>query len=238
MFERFTSTARMIVVAAQEKARERGHQQITTLHLLLALFDTDVGEALRAHGVTRGAVERELARLLARDPRDADDDSAVLAALGIDVDRIREAVEASFGPGALDHALDGQDRRPSLFARLTGGRLGGSRAPADEMSALRTRGRGRQPRRHIPFSPAAKKALELGPARGAPPEGQHHRRRPSRPRPAARLGRRGGHGADQPPGGRRGPPIEHREPTPALGLTAAPVEYESPESLDPVGRMH
>lgn len=158
MFERFTTSARAVVVTAQDEARRLEHPQITTPHLLLALVDGDTGELLRAHGITRETVERELANLLARDPRAADDDAEVLAALGIDVSRIREAIEASFGPGALERALDAEPPRPrGLLARLVGDRRG--EHPRDEVSTLRTPAR--RPRTHIPFSPAAKKALEL-----------------------------------------------------------------------------
>jgi ATP-dependent Clp protease ATP-binding subunit ClpA len=158
VFERFTTSARAVVVAAQDEARRREHPQITTPHLLLALVDGDTGEFLRAHGVTRETVERELASLLARDPRAADDDAEVLAALGIDVARIREAVEASFGPGALERALDVEPpHQRGLLARLTAGRLG--RHPRDEVTVLRLPAR--RSSTHIPFSPAAKKALEL-----------------------------------------------------------------------------
>lgn len=167
MFERFTESARDVVVTAQGEARRLEHRQITTPHLLLALLSDDTGrtgdilrtgDVLRARGVTREAVERELRALLERDPRAADDDAEVLAALGIDVARIREAVEASFGPGALDRALDaGPPRRRGLVARLIGDRRTGR--PRDEVTALRTPLR--RPATRLPFSPAAKKALEL-----------------------------------------------------------------------------
>ena len=39
MFERFTVTARLAVVGAQEQARRRGDDRIRTEHLLLALYD-------------------------------------------------------------------------------------------------------------------------------------------------------------------------------------------------------
>jgi ATP-dependent Clp protease ATP-binding subunit ClpA len=167
VFERFTHPARTIVVLAQEEARRLGHRQITTPHLLLGLLRAApdaASESLRTHGVSAEAVERELARLLTENPTADLDDAQILAALGIDVTRIREAVEASFGPGALDRAAKDADAgRRGLLARLTGGRLtrfpGRPLAPRDELAALRAGGR--HPSGHIPFSPAAKKALEL-----------------------------------------------------------------------------
>lgn len=162
MFERFTRSAREVVVLTQEEARRLGHRQIGTPHLLLALLSdrTTAGSAeiLRAHGVTAERVEQELATLLAREPRAAEDDAEALAALGIDIARIREAVEASFGPGALDRAPEAERRRPrGLLGRLTGGRIGGGRR--DEVAALREAGRGHAS--HIPFSQGSKKVLEL-----------------------------------------------------------------------------
>jgi len=59
-------------------------------------------------GVTAQAVRDELAGLVEQHPRAADDDAAVLAALGIDMARIRAAVEANFGPGALDRPIAAQ----------------------------------------------------------------------------------------------------------------------------------
>jgi ATP-dependent Clp protease ATP-binding subunit ClpA len=59
-------------------------------------------------------------------------DRAALAGLGIDLDEVRRRVEQSFGPGALDQA-----------------------------AARQLAGRGRRWRGHIPFSHAAKRALEL-----------------------------------------------------------------------------
>jgi ATP-dependent Clp protease ATP-binding subunit ClpA len=160
VFERFTHSAREAVIDAQAEARRLEHRQIGTPHLLLALIESDAGDTLRSHGVTGEAVERELDALLSRDPRAGEDDAEVLAALGIDLARIREAVEASFGPGALDRALDDEAAGPrGLLARLTGGRLGSSGLPRDEVAALRRPAR--RPSTHLPFSPAAKKSLEL-----------------------------------------------------------------------------
>ncbi len=111
MFERLTADARAVVVGAQEVCRERGDREIGPVHLILAMtvlesplgvllagrgLDADsVGDALGAHGAG-GAAASTPRRAL-----DADDAEA-LRVLGIDLDAIREAVEASFGEGALD----------------------------------------------------------------------------------------------------------------------------------------
>jgi ATP-dependent Clp protease ATP-binding subunit ClpA len=158
VFERFTAGARAVVFRAQDRSRALDHRLVATPHLLLGLLDGACGNLLRRHGVTAATVQRELDDLLRRDPDVAADDAAALAALGIDLDRIRAAVEATFGPGALDRLgepTDG-DVRPGPLARLL--RRGRPPTPT-ETEALRLGGPGRG--RHLPFSPSAKKSLEL-----------------------------------------------------------------------------
>ena len=105
MFERFTQDARAVVVNAQEEARDLGHDHIGTEHVVLAMLDHGQGpaaESLRACGATAGDV-RERLRAGPGDDRDPLDPDA-LASLGIDLDEVRRATEATFGPGALDRA--------------------------------------------------------------------------------------------------------------------------------------
>lgn len=55
MFERFTESARAVVVSAQEAARELGHAHIGTEHQLLGLLanrDSDASRVLQSLGVT------------------------------------------------------------------------------------------------------------------------------------------------------------------------------------------
>jgi ATP-dependent Clp protease ATP-binding subunit ClpA len=134
MFERFTDRARQVAVGAQTEARRLGHGWVGTEHLLLGLLQGDgiAARVLGGLGVTAAAVEREVLAEVGRGPLGAGDAEA-LGAIGIDLDEVRRRVEASFGPGAL-HWRPGrrhQPRRPPM--------LGG----------------------HIPFSPRAKKVLEL-----------------------------------------------------------------------------
>lgn len=169
MFERFTRAARDTVVSAQTTARRLDHPVVGTVHLLVALTERE--ESLRSllgeHGITGQTVQRELTALLDTAPSDqaspeavATDDAAALAAIGIDLTRIREAVESRFGPGALDEAA-GQvppTRRRGLSL------LRRSRAGTGETELLRADGGSRpgaRPGRHVPFTPAARKALEL-----------------------------------------------------------------------------
>jgi ATP-dependent Clp protease ATP-binding subunit ClpA len=183
MFERFTRTARGVVVDAQQQARTLDHQVIGTPHLLLALLTADgsARSTLAAQGITPEAVERELQAVLQPGGSTADaadtsakpadetspSDEQALSALGIDVARIREAIESSFGPGALDRAVAEQARRTrggvlgrlgraGRARRLHGERGGNARTELDALRHPSSRGAMR-----TPFSPAAKKTLEL-----------------------------------------------------------------------------
>ncbi|NLT54325.1 MAG: Clp protease [Actinomycetales bacterium] len=175
MFEHFTRTARDAVVGSQETAARLGHPAIGTVHLLLAVTDRPgrVADALAGNGVTAVSVERELTALLDAvttapgTPTEwrgdvAIDDAAALAAIGIDLDRIREAVESRFGEGVLDRPVSGGASGRRGLGRLLGrrgGRRRGRGRPVRELDLLRsTSGEGR---RHLPFTPAARKALEL-----------------------------------------------------------------------------
>jgi ATP-dependent Clp protease ATP-binding subunit ClpA len=135
MFERFTDRARKVTVDAQASARRLGHGYIGTEHLLLGLLQGDgiAAQVLTGLGVTPAAVEREVLAEVGRGPLGAGDAEA-LGAIGIDLDEVRRRVEASFGPGALYWHPDPRCRR-GRHLPLAGG--------------------------HIPFTPRAKKALEL-----------------------------------------------------------------------------
>jgi ATP-dependent Clp protease ATP-binding subunit ClpA len=110
MFERFSKEARAVVVLAQEEARRLRHPRIGTEHLLLAMLDGGEGpgaQALRERGVTADDIRR---RVLPGpgSGTDTDLDPAALATLGIDLEEVRRATEASFGPGALDAPKPGR----------------------------------------------------------------------------------------------------------------------------------
>ena len=149
MFERFTAAARGAVVEAQVQARQLQHDYIGTEHILLALLaapETVAGKVLRGLGVESEAVRAELVEIVGRGvmAAPAEPDASALDAIGIDLDAVRRRVEESFGPGALDRS----------FSSPPCGRRGMSR-----------RGRRGGPRTgsfgHIPFTPRAKKVLEL-----------------------------------------------------------------------------
>jgi ATP-dependent Clp protease ATP-binding subunit ClpA len=165
MFERFTGGARAVVVQAQEHARRLGHGHIGCEHLLLAAASTSepAGAALREHGVTPEGVEAEIVRLAglgqAAGLFSALDRDA-LASIGIDIDAVEAQIEAAFGPDALTRAGPGacpgsRPARKSPLARLRRSR--GSGHGRGTTAGARPAGPGGQ----IPFTPRAKKSLEL-----------------------------------------------------------------------------
>ena len=172
MFERFTDTARHIVIQAQEDARRLGHNYIGCEHLLLATAATDepASAVLRDQGVTPERIEAEILRTVGRgqaaDPLGGIDRQA-LAFIGIDLDVVRTRIEAAFGPDALTRGLPAacRSRRPAW-----------GKGPLAELTRRRRRRRARRdaplpagpfrqhpasPSGHIPFTPRAKKSLEL-----------------------------------------------------------------------------
>jgi Clp amino terminal domain, pathogenicity island component len=180
MFERFTDTARHIVVQAQEEARRLGHGHIGCEHLLhaAAAAGEPAGAVLREHAVTPERVEAEILRMMGRgasaDPL-AGLDREALASIGIDLDAVRARIEARFGPDALARAVPAcrRNRRPAwrkgpvaeLMRRRRARRARrGATVPAGSAGPLPPPAlpfQGPPPRGHIPFTPRAKKALEL-----------------------------------------------------------------------------
>jgi hypothetical protein len=191
MFERFTGQARQVVVRAQHQARRFGHSYIGPEHLVLGMvtIEDPASALLNDLGLTPERTDAAFIRLTGAQPRgpagDATDgsvgqscgwptgpapvpadpavnplaglDADALAAIGIDLDEVRTRIEATFGPGALSRAAfrshQRETRRP-LHRRLL--RRRGPGHPA------RRRGPNNGPvRGHIPFTPRAKKSLEL-----------------------------------------------------------------------------
>ena len=118
MFERFTDGARHVVVQAQHEARRLGHSYIGCEHLLLAAAEAaePAAAVLRDRGITPERVEAEIVRIIGRGPAagPADPlgglDREALAAIGIDLDVVRDKIEAAFGPDALARAVPSHQR--------------------------------------------------------------------------------------------------------------------------------
>jgi len=133
MFERFTDEARQVVKLAQGNARSLRHNHIGTEHLLLGILEQP--DTMSARLVNRHGLNHEQAAEAVTRVLGTlpigDIDADALDSIGIDLAAVREKVEAAFGPGALDRHPN-RDRRGGLVS-----------------------GRG------IPFTPRAKKVLEL-----------------------------------------------------------------------------
>ena len=104
----FTGDARQVVACASEQARRLGHGFIGGEHLLYGLASADgvVGAVLRERGVTPERVEAEFVRLIGPENTASGSlfdtlDRDALTTIGIDLDTVRERIEAAFGPAAL-----------------------------------------------------------------------------------------------------------------------------------------
>ena len=185
MFERFTPSARTVVAHAQQHSRRLGHRYIGCEHLLLAAVAADepAGAVLREHGVTPDRVEEEIVRRIGLGPSASlfgGLDRDALAAVGIDLDAVRARIEATFGADALGHAAQAfqgghrpsrLDPRRALPPRLVPSwpRRPRTRPPAPQTTAHagrppatgRYRAAGAPVQGHIPFTPAARKTLEI-----------------------------------------------------------------------------
>ena len=98
MFERFTRDARAVVVTSIDLCTSLDADEVRPVHLLLALTEDDGGarDVLAAHGLTEDAVSAALGAPPAPPPTPLrEDDAAALRSLGIDLDAIREAVDAA-----------------------------------------------------------------------------------------------------------------------------------------------
>ncbi len=133
MFERFSRHARIAVVLAQEEARELAANDIRPEHILVGV--------LQSSG-------REL--------------SALLAGFGLTSDAVRAELVAADAPG--DESFDGDaEALQSIGIDLRAVRAGVDRTFGDGAfdNALRSTGRRRRRRGHLPFTKPAKKVLEL-----------------------------------------------------------------------------
>lgn len=115
MFERFTVSAREVVVRAREEARTAKAPLIGTEHLLLALLDDRAVTAypvLTAAGLTAAGVRAQVARLV-RPPAGelTDEDAAALRTIGIDLDAVLAHIGESFGQEAMTPAAEQGGRR-------------------------------------------------------------------------------------------------------------------------------
>lgn len=137
MFERFTRESRDLIQSAQAHARRLDHLWVGTEHLILALASSPGGVAstFDAHGMSPARLERAIHAHLATSDTE---ERQALQAIGIDLDRVREALELESGPSLLEMRLEkARQRFPRAWRDY------------------------RRPSPTRPFTPRAKRALEL-----------------------------------------------------------------------------
>ena len=178
MFERLSADARTVVIHAQQHARRLGVRYIGCDHLVLALAatDTPAGGVLREQGITPERVEAQVVRsagLGAAAALFADLDRDALAGIGIDLDAVRARIEASMPLESLARAGQavqcGPHRAGAHRLRLLRRRRRAGRGPAESTETRTTpppatgryRAPGPPPDGHLPFTPGAKRVLEM-----------------------------------------------------------------------------
>ena len=88
-----------------DEARRLGHNYIGTEHVLLGLIHDPAGGATRVLGelaISPDSIEQSLASWLGHTSLAPRIDPEALAALGIDFEAVRDRLEQTFGPGALE----------------------------------------------------------------------------------------------------------------------------------------
>jgi len=103
-----TRPAEPYLAAGAAEARRLGHSYVGTEHVLVVLIRDPAGGAtsmLRQLGVSAETVQEALAPCI--DARAARIDPDALAAFGIDFETVRERLEQTFGPGALEETRAG-----------------------------------------------------------------------------------------------------------------------------------
>jgi ATP-dependent Clp protease ATP-binding subunit ClpA len=98
------------LAAGAELARRLGHNYVGTEHVLSVLVRDPEAAAtllLAQLGISADAVDAALACWLAGGTPAARIDPQALAELGIDLDTVRERLERTFGPGALERTRSG-----------------------------------------------------------------------------------------------------------------------------------
>jgi hypothetical protein len=107
MFEHLEERSRRVLDLAQQHARELGHNYLGTEHLLYGLScdGGTVAELLAERGCRPPDVTREIVTLIGRGGPPNHQPDALLATLGIDLQQVRERVEATFGSDAMTRVI-------------------------------------------------------------------------------------------------------------------------------------
>jgi hypothetical protein len=143
MNTRFDTESRIAVAQATDIARELGHQEVGPGHLLLGLLANPRGTAyaaLRDHGLDLDAAREIVASHNVEQGPETDqeedgdeptagydEDREALRAIGIDLDRVREAVRANLGDDLAEGWADRPERRSGRGRRDERGERRGRR---------------------------------------------------------------------------------------------------------------
>ncbi|GAA4806577.1 Clp protease N-terminal domain-containing protein [Tomitella cavernea] len=188
MFEKFARDARRTVIVAQEEALMLRSAQLDPRHFLLAILlagEPPVRQALEAAGFTAEQVREDIRSGGGR-PEDSAgpgrpgavldaEDVQALRSIGIDLDAVRESIEAQFGPDALsDEPLSDETPSDRAVPDPAEGRRRGPAGTEGECGhgrgdARGRRGRGRRGGRfgRVRLDSDAKKTLHAGLAHAA-----------------------------------------------------------------------
>lgn len=118
-----TGPAERYLAAGADEARRLGHSYIGTEHVLLALTRNPASGAtwvLRQFGVTHEEIKNSATLTGLWAPRI---DPDALATLGIDLETVRERLEETFGPSALEQARAGMLEQTHAGIRCVAPRL-------------------------------------------------------------------------------------------------------------------
>jgi ATP-dependent Clp protease ATP-binding subunit ClpA len=102
--------ARQSTVEAQHEANRAGQAKISSEHLLLGLLVVPgpAADAVAAAGIEVADLRERISS--GNGAASAELDGDALSSVGIDLDAIRRATDAAFGPGALDRARSPRSR--------------------------------------------------------------------------------------------------------------------------------
>ena len=121
MLERFSRSARVSVVLAQEEARELSSEEVRPEHLLVGVLKSagrDLSGVLGGFGLTADTVRVQLASADRPDEESFEADAEALRSIGIDLQSVRDAVDRTFGADTYDNALRRSGRRRRRSGRV------------------------------------------------------------------------------------------------------------------------
>ena len=165
MFERFTDQARRVVVVAQEESRKLGHDYIGTEHILLGILgagESVAVQALASLGVSQEAAREQVEEIVGRGSHQVSGHIPFTPRAKKVLElSLREAIQLGHNYIGTEHILLGLIREGEGVAAQALASLGVSlEAARQQVEEIAGRG-SRQVPGHIPFTPRAKKVLEL-----------------------------------------------------------------------------